>query len=47
LLASPWFWGATAAVIAGVAIGYYYTLYTPPTGEPTHGTLGPGVVKVP
>jgi len=43
---SRWFWGVTAAVVLiGAGATYYYL--TPPTRDPTRGTLGPGVLPVP
>jgi hypothetical protein len=45
VLRSPWFWGIAAVVLVGAGASYYYL--TPPTAEPTRGTLGPGVLPVP
>ena len=48
IFASPWFWGITAVVVVGaVTAGGYFYYHDTPTGDPTHGTLGPGVVVVP
>ncbi len=47
IFASPWFWGITAVVVVGAAtVGGYFYYHDTPTGDPTHGTLGP-VVGVP
>jgi hypothetical protein len=46
LMRSRWFWGVTAAVVLAAAGATYYYL-TPPTHDPTKGTLGPGVLPVP
>jgi hypothetical protein len=46
ILRSRWFWGATAiAVLAAAGATYYYL--TPPTHDPTKGTLDPGVLRIP
>jgi len=48
IFASRWFWGITAVVVVGAATaGGYFYYHDTPTGDPTHGTLGPGVVGVP
>jgi len=46
LFASGWFWTATAAVVVGAAGGYYFFVHDR-TGDPTQGTLGPGVITIP
>ena len=46
VFASPWFWGATSAVVLGIAAGsYYHFVYEVTT--PTRGTLGEGIYHVP
>jgi hypothetical protein len=48
IFASPWFWGIAAVVVVGAAsVGGYFYYHDTPIGDPTHGTLGPGVVGVP
>ena len=46
MLRSRWFWGATAVVVLAAAGATYYYL-TPPTHDPTKGTLSPGVLPIP
>jgi hypothetical protein len=46
ILRSRWFWGATAVVVLAAAGATYYYL-TPPTHDPTQGTLSPGVLPIP
>jgi len=43
VLASPWFWGITGAVVVGTAGGLLYVYGSP---DPTRGTLGPGTLEV-
>jgi len=45
VLASPWLWVVAGAVVLGAAGAGYYEYRQP--GDPTKGTLGPGVLHIP
>jgi hypothetical protein len=46
VLASPWLWAIAGAIVVGTVAGVGYYEYRQP-GDPTKGTLGPGVLQIP